>query len=241
MTFVPTPEVADRRRGISRGPGSAPALPRIPGTSDVDSRGLPRTREGFPGWNGSELKSGRISVNFSPNGRWNSSGWHRPGMARQGGSLKRTIVLSQGTPTRDMQFMCKLLIKALMDRFCDRTSAEEFREVTDRRRGISRGHGSAPALLRIPGTSDVDSRELPRTPEGFPGRNGSEWNSGRISVNFSPNGRWSAGGWHRPGMARQGGSPRSRIGAEEFREVTDRRRGISWTEWLRMEFWTHQR
>mgnify|MGYP005701299153 CR=1 FL=1 len=55
-------------------------------------------------------------------------------MARQGGSLKRTIVLSQGIPVRDMQFMCKLLIEALMDRFCDRTGAEEFREVTDRRR-----------------------------------------------------------------------------------------------------------
>ena len=126
-------EVTDRRRGISRGPGSAPALLRIPGTSDVDSRGLPRTREGFPGWNRSELKSGRISVNFSPNGRWNSSGWHRPGMARQGGSLKRTIVLSQGIPTRDMQSMCKLLIRHLMDRFSDRPSAEEFREVADRR------------------------------------------------------------------------------------------------------------
>ena len=165
LTFVPTPEVADRRRGISRGPGSAPALPRIPGTSDVDSRGLPRTREGFPGWNGSELKSGRISVNFSPNGRWNSSGWHRPGMARQGGSLKRTIVLSQGIPTRDMQFMCQLLIKALMDRFCDRTSAEEFREVTDRRRGISRGRGSVPrnfARSRIGAGAPEDSRNFGR-------------------------------------------------------------------------------
>ena len=131
--------------GLSREPpGPRLALLRIPGTSDVDSRGLPGTRGGFPGWNGSELRSGRISVNFSPNGRWNSSGWHRPGMARQGGSLKRTIVLSQGIPTRDMQFMCKLLIRALMDRFCHRTSAEEFREVAVRRRGISRGRGSVP-------------------------------------------------------------------------------------------------
>ena len=141
------------------------ALLRIPGTSDVDPRGLPGTREGFPGWNGSELKSGRISVNFSPNGRWNSSGWHRPGMARQGGSLKRTIVLSQGIPTRDMQFMCKLLIRALMDRFCDRTSAEEFREVTDRRRGISRGRGSVPrnfARSRIGAGAPEDSRDFGR-------------------------------------------------------------------------------
>ena len=73
-----------------------------------------------------------------------------------------------------------------------------------------RAAGNPRPPVAIPG-------ELEGIPEEVFGWNGSELNSGGISVSFSRNRRWNSGGWHRPGEADSGGFSRCRGPPDFFR------------------------